>query len=116
MGAKILFKGAKMILNLIGKIKEVRQVNRKNKDGVNVAFVDVMVHFADKDKDGYLVESIEHVNYPIEFLMDLVQAKGKYISIPYVVLNTPKGTYVFPDENMKYKIFEKNPFEIAVKK
>ena len=101
-----------MILNLVGKIKEVRQINRKNKEGVSVAFVDVMIHFEDRDKDGYLVESIEHVNYPIEYLMDLMQSKGKYIAVPYVVLNTPKGTYVFPDENMKYKIFDKNPFEV----
>ena len=104
-----------MILHLVGRIKEVRQVNRKNKEGATVAFVDVMVHFEDKDKDGYLVESIEHVNFPIDYLMDLVQNKGKYIAIPYVILNTPKGTYVFPDEKMQYKIFEKNPFE-AVKK
>ena len=101
-----------MILNLVGKVKEVRQVNRKNKDGVSVAFVDVMVHYQDKDRDGYLVESIEHINFPIDYLMDLVQAKGKYIVIPYVVLNTNKGTYVFPDEKMQYKIFNNNPFEV----
>ena len=41
-----------------------------------------------------------------------MKVKGKYIAVPYVVLNTPKGTYVFPDENMKYKIFDKNPFEV----
>ncbi len=104
-----------MILELIGKIKEVRQVNRKGKDGSTVAFVDVMIHFEDVDKDGYLVESIEHVNYPIDNLMDLVQQKGKYIAVPYVILNTPKGTYVFPDEKMKYKIFDKNPLEVVKK-
>jgi len=105
-----------MILNLVGKIKEVRQVNRKNKDGATVAFVDVMVHFEDKDKDGFNVEDIIHVNFSIEYLMDLVQSKGKYIAVPYVILNTQKGTYVFPDEKMKYKIFDKNPLDISVKK
>jgi len=104
-----------MILNLVGKIKEVRQVNRKNKDGATVAFVDVMVHYQDKDVDGYLVEDIVHVNFPIEYLMDLVQSKGKYIAVPYVVLNAKNGTYVFPDEKMKYKIFEKDPFEVSRK-
>lgn len=98
-----------MVLELIGKIKEVRQINRKAKDGSVTAFVDVMVNFVDYDRDGYLVETIEHVNYPIDNLMDLVQKKGKYIAVPYVILNTPKGTYVFPDEKMKYKIFDKNP-------
>ena len=100
-----------MILQLIGQVREVRQVNRKNKDGATVAFADVMIYFADKDKDGFSVESIEHVNFPIDYLLDLSKSKGKFISIPYVVLNTNKGTYVFPDDKMKYRIFDHNPLE-----
>jgi len=101
---------------LIGQIRGVKQQERKKTDGTTQVFTLVNVFLELYDKEGFPVTVSENVQFPLEEFVNLMQQKGKYIAIPYTSLNTKNGTYIFPNNDLQYFIFEKNPFDLAVNK
>ena len=102
-----------MITFFIGQLEEVRPQNRKNKEtGVVTTTLEATVTFETKDKDGYLVKATEQIQMEMSDFQALTQAKGKFIVIPYLTINTKNGTYTFPSDSLGYQVFDKNPLEI----
>lgn len=95
---------------LIGQIMGAKAVSRKDKTtGLNQVTTEVTVQYHDYDVNGELVMDIDVVSYPAKSLDELKLNVGKFIVIPYLYLNTPKGTYLFPDEMMAYHFYDTNP-------
>jgi len=102
-----------MITFFIGQLEEVRPNNRKNKEtGVVTTSLEATVTFQTNDKDGYLVKSTEQIQMEMSDFQALSLAKGKFIVIPYLTINTKNGTYTFPSDSLSYQIFDKNPLEL----
>ena len=100
----------------IGKVDEVRPVSRKDKTTGQVSMsAQLTATFESRDNEGYKVKSTENISFPIDLLSGLQQAKDKYIVIPYTTINTKNGTYTFPDDNLEFQVFDKNPLEINKK-
>lgn len=97
----------------VGKVDEVRPINRKDKaTGAITTLTQVTLTFEGKDNEGYLVKSTENITFDVNALGGLQQAKGKYLVIPYTTINTKGGTYTFPDDNLDFIISDKNPLDI----
>ncbi|OCL96786.1 hypothetical protein [Arcobacter porcinus] len=95
---------------LIGQIKGAKATSRTDKaTGVQIHSTDVIVQFEDYDKNGDLVLDTDTISFKIEDLEQFKLNRQKYISIPYIFLNTKNGSYMFPDENMKYQIYDTYP-------
>jgi hypothetical protein len=97
----------------VGQVDEVRPTSRKDKNTGQVQMSTTLTAtFETVDNEGYLNKSTENIQFPIDLLGSLQSTKGKYIAIPYMYLTTAKGNYLFPDDNLKFSIFDKNPFEV----
>lgn len=97
----------------IGQVDEVRPVQRKNKEtGVITMSLQLTATFETRDKEGYLVKSTQDIQMDMQDMTALSQAKGKYILIPYMTINTKGGTYTFPNDAMGFQIYDKNPIEV----
>lgn len=95
---------------LIGQVMGAKSVVRKDKaTGVNQSSTEVTVQFVDYDKNGELVMDVDVVSYDIKHLDEFKTNVGKFVAIPYLYLNTPKGTYIFPDEMMGHHFYNTNP-------
>lgn len=102
-----------MITFFVGQIDEVKPVNRKNKEtGQVTTNAQVTATFETKDNEGYLVKTTEQIQMDMSDFGKLQTAKGKYIVVPYMTLNTQKGTFTFPDDAQDYTIMDKSPFEV----
>jgi hypothetical protein len=102
-----------MITFYVGQLEEVRPVNRKNKEtGVVTTSLEATVTFETRDKDNFLVKSTEQVQMEMSDFQSLTVAKGKFIVIPYLTINTKNGTYTFPSDTLSYQVFDKNPLEL----
>ena len=100
---------------LIGQIKGVKQQEKKVANGSSQFFTLVNVFNQFEDKDGFPVTISENVQFPLDSYVTLQANKGKYIAIPYLSLTTKNGNYIFPNSDMGYFLFDKNPFELAKK-
>ena len=97
----------------VGEVDEVRPVSRKDKTtGVLVMSTQLTATFEVIDADGYKVKSTEDITFPIDLLGKLQAVKGKFIAIPYKTISTKNGTFTFPDDNLNFSIFDKNPLEV----
>ncbi len=98
---------------LIGQIKGAKVVTRTDKTTKQVtASCEVIVQYEDFDKDGELVLDTDTIQFPVDELDKFKSNLNKFAVIPYLFLNTPKGTYLFPDENMHYHIYNTNPLVV----
>lgn len=99
-----------MNYQFIGQIKGAKAVSRKDKTtGTTVSNAEVIIQFEDHDKNGELVLDTNTIQFPIDDLQVLKDNVQKYICVHFVFLQTPKGSYLFPDENMNYEFYEYNP-------
>lgn len=97
----------------IGLVDEVRPMQRKNKEtGVVSMSLELTATFESRDKDGYLVKATQQIQMDMADMATLSNAKGKFILIPYMTINTKGGTYTFPNDAMGFQIFDKNPLEV----
>lgn len=95
---------------LIGQVMGAKPVSRKDKTtGLNQVTTEVTVQYLDYDINGELVMDIDVVSYPAKSLEEFKANVTKFVAIPYLYLNTPKGTYLFPDEMMSYHFYDTNP-------
>jgi hypothetical protein len=95
---------------LIGQIMGAKIVTRKDKaTQVNQSSTEVTVQFIDYDKNGELVMDVDVITYDAKQLDDFKSNVGKFIAVPYLYLNIPKGTYLFPDEMMTPHFYTTNP-------
>jgi len=98
---------------LIAQVDEVRPLSRKDKTTGQInSLSQVTATFQAKDSEGYLVKSSENITFPIDLLSKLQSTKGKFIAIPYATINTKNGTFTFPDDNLDFQVFDKNPLEV----
>ncbi|MFK5882369.1 MAG: hypothetical protein QM482_09165 [Sulfurospirillum sp.] len=96
----------------IGKVDEVRPISRKDKTTGQVNMSSQLTAtFETIDNDNYTVKSTENISFPIDLLGALQQTKGKYIVVPYMTISAKSGTYTFPDDNLSFQVFDKNPLE-----
>lgn len=106
-----------MVTFFVGLLEEVRPQNRKNKEtGVVTTSLEATVTFDTKDKEGYLVKATEQIQMEMSDFQTLTSAKGKFIAVPFLTINTKNGTYTFPSDTLTYQIFDKNPFALEIKK
>lgn len=106
-----------MYTYLIGKVDEVRPLSRiDKKSGEVLNSIDVTITFEGRDNQGYLIKSTETINYDFSFKSKFDAVKGKFIGVPYRYLNTRTGSYMFPDDNLNFEVFETSPFISKVKK
>ena len=98
----------------IGQLKVVKPGNRKDKaTGQINSFTQVTVSFEAEGKDGFPIMAMTDFQFDVQKLGELTQMVGKYIVIPHLTISTPKGTYTFMDDNLEYKLFDTNPFDVA---
>ncbi|MCH9814777.1 MAG: hypothetical protein K0U47_12645 [Epsilonproteobacteria bacterium] len=93
----------------IGQIKVAKRAERKQKDGTTAYFSQVTAMFETIDANGEKELSMENVQLPITDLDILKASVEKYIAIPYTTINTSKGTYTFPDDQLLYRVYEHDP-------
>lgn len=97
----------------IAQVDEVRPLNRKDKTTGQVkSLTQLTATFQAQDNEGYLVKSSENITFSIDLLSKLQTTKGKFIVVPYATINTKNGTYTFPDDNLDFIVFDKNPLEV----
>ncbi len=97
----------------IGMVDEVRPVQRKNKEtGVVTMSLQLTATHESRDKDGYLIKSTQDIQMDMADMQSLTLAKGKYIVIPYLTINTKAGTYMFPNDSLGFQVYDKNPLEL----
>ncbi|MDD3323697.1 MAG: hypothetical protein PHN38_01045 [Sulfurospirillaceae bacterium] len=102
-----------MTTYFLGQIDEVRPTQRKNKDtGVVTMSLLVTVTSESKDKNGYLIKSTQDIQFDMNEMANLTQAKGKFILVPYLYLSTKGGNFMFPNDDMGYQIYDKNPLDV----
>ncbi|MDY3204480.1 MAG: hypothetical protein RBR70_05355 [Arcobacter sp.] len=95
---------------LIGQVMAAKPVTRKDKaTGVSQSSIEVTIQFLDFDKNGDLVLDVDIVSYDLKFLDEFKANVQKFVAIPYLYLNIPKGTYLFPDEMMTHHFYDTNP-------
>lgn len=95
---------------LIGQVMGAKHVSRKDKTtGLNTVTTEVTIQYLDYDINGELVMDIDVVSYPSKSLDEFKANVNKFVAIPYLYLNIPKGTYLFPDEMMSYHFYNTNP-------
>ena len=95
---------------LIGQIKGAKAVTRKDKTtGVSSSHTEVIIQFEDFDKNGDLVLDTDTVQFELSELDKFKSNLNKFVAVPYLLLNTKSGTYLFPDETMSYHIYNTNP-------
>jgi hypothetical protein len=96
----------------VGQLIEAKPVSRKNKDtGAMTTHAQVTIQFQTLDVNGYIELSTENIQADIAKIGDFQKNKGKFVAIPYLTINSPKGTYTFPDENLNFQFFDFNPLE-----
>lgn len=95
----------------VGQVDEVRPTSRKDKTTGQVQMsATLTATFETMDNEGYLNKSTENISFPIDLLGSLQSTKGKYIAIPYMYISTKSGNYLFPDDGLKFSVFDKHPF------
>ncbi len=95
---------------LIGQIKGAKVVTRTDKSTKQTtANCEVIIQYEDFDKDGELVLDTDTVQFDVNELDNFKSNLNKFVVIPYLFLATKSGTYLFPDDNMHYHIFDTNP-------
>eukprot|EP01029_Cantina_marsupialis_P022750 TRINITY_DN5575_c0_g1_i2.p2 TRINITY_DN5575_c0_g1~~TRINITY_DN5575_c0_g1_i2.p2 ORF type:complete len:112 (-),score=21.70 TRINITY_DN5575_c0_g1_i2:524-859(-) len=95
---------------LIGQIKGAKVVTRTDKTTKQVtATCEVIIQYEDFDKDGELVLDTDTIQFPVDELDNFKKNLNKFVVVPHLFLTTKSGTYLFPDENMNYHIFNSNP-------
>ena len=99
-----------MNYQFIGQVKGAKIVTRKDKTTqATIANCEVIVQFEDYDKEGELVLSTNTIQFGVDELQNMKDNRGKFICIHHVFLVAKSGSYLFPDDNMNYQIFESNP-------
>lgn len=99
-----------MTLNYIGLIKGAKQVSRKNKETKQTILnTEVTILLEDHDVNGELVFETANIQFDIEKLAEFKGNVGKFVSIPHKLINIKSGTYCFPDDDMVYTFYDKNP-------
>lgn len=97
---------------VVGVIKGAKVVTRKNKTTqVESSDCEVIIQYEDYDKNGELVLDTDSISFPLADLSIFKESLNKFITVPYMFLSTPKGSWFFKNDDMKYTIYEKNPFQ-----
>ena len=112
---KISQKGFQMTTYLIGLIKVAKQGYRKDKEGVLTYHTEVTVMSEGVDKNGELDINLSKIQLPIDDLTKLKSSVGKYILVPYKTITAKSGTYTFPDDDLPYIIYDKDPLNVDKK-
>ena len=99
-----------MIYFYIGQIKGVKLVSRQDKQTKQTTTnAEVIIQYEDHDNNGDLVLETQSLQFSAERLQDFKDNLNKFVSIPHIYLSTPKGTWVFPNEDMKTQFFDVSP-------
>ena len=103
-----------MTLQLIGQLMEVKPTEQSNKSTGKVSYgTEIQVMFDGIDEEGYKKLTVEAIQLDEEYTDALQDKIGSYIAVSYNILQTPKGTYVFPDKSMPVLELDKNPLDYS---
>ena len=101
-----------MTLQLIGQLIEVEPTESTNKNtGKVTQHTTITVMFDGLNDKGYVKRTVETIQLDEDYMEKLEDNIGKYIAISYNIMNTAKGTYVFPDNTMPVMVLDKNPLD-----
>ena len=102
------------ILQLIGKVDEVKPTEHKNKNTGKVEYAtQVTIEFEAYDEKGYKVKTVENIQVEEdeqERFEDLIE---KYVCVTFKIINAKTGTFIFPDPDMPILNFDKNPLDYS---
>ncbi len=99
-----------MIYFYIGQIKGAKLVSRQDKQTKQTtASSEVIVQYEDFDNNGDLVLQTQPLQFPADRLQEFKDNLNKYVAIPHIFLSTPKGTWIFPNEDMKIQFYDVSP-------
>lgn len=99
-----------MNYQFIGQIKGAKIVSRKDKTTqATISNCEVIIQFEDYDKNGELVLATNTIPFHVDELQNMKDNVQKFICVHHLFLAAKSGTYLFPDENMNYQIFDTNP-------
>jgi len=103
-----------MTLQLIGLLLEVKPTESTNKKtGKVTEHTEIQVMFKGIDEKGYGKTTVETIQLDEEYYEALINKKDTYICVSYNILNTPNGTYVFPDKDMPVLELPTNPLDYS---
>jgi len=103
-----------MTLQLIGQLMEVKPTEQTNKSTGKVSYnTEIQVMFDGIDEEGYKKLTVEAIQLDEEYTDTLQDKIGSYIAVSYNIMQTPKGTYVFPDKSMPVLELDKNPLDYS---
>ena len=103
-----------MTLQLIGLLLEVKPTESTNKKtGKITEHTEIQVMFQGIDEKGYGKTTVETIQLDEEYYDTLKSKKNTHVCVSYTVLNTPSGTYVFPDKDMPVLELDKNPLDYS---
>lgn len=100
----------------IGQIKGAKAGSRKDKATQQMSHhCEVIVQYEDYDKNGELVLDTQTIQLDVSEVQKMKDNVQKFISIPFRFISTPKGNYIFQDEDMTYTLFDKSPLALSAK-
>jgi len=103
-----------MILQMIGLLLEIKPTETTNKKTNKVtAHTEIQVMFKGIDEKGYTNTTVETIQLDEDDYDRLIDKKDTHVCISYKILNTPSGTYVFPDQDMPVLTLDKNPLDYS---
>jgi len=103
-----------MTLQLIGQLMEVRPVEKEDKFTKKVTYsTEIQIMFSGIDEEGYKKLTVEAISLDEEYYDALKDKISSYVCVSYSVINTSKGTYVFPDKAMPVLELDKNPLDYS---
>ena len=103
-----------MTLQLIGLLLEVKPTESKDKkSGKITEHTEIQVMFKGFDEKGYSKNTVETISLDEDYYEILQPKKDTYVCVSYTVLNTPNGTYVFPDKDMPVLELPSNPLDYS---
>jgi len=103
-----------MTLQLIGQLMEVRPTEQTNKSTGKVTYnTEIQVMFSGIDEEGYKKLTVEAIQLDEDYSEKLEDKIGSHVCVSYNVMQTPKGTYVYPDKSMPVLELDKNPLDYS---
>ncbi len=102
------------ILQLIGKLDEVKPTEHKNKNTGKIEYAtQLTVEFSAYDEKGYRVKTVENIQVEEDEQERFDGLIDQYLCITYKIINAKTGTFIFPDPDMPILSFDKNPLDYS---
>jgi hypothetical protein len=99
-----------MKYHFVGQVKSAKSTSRKDKaTGQTSVMAEINILYTDHDKNDQVVMDLQTIQVDIALLDKFKSNLEKYCIVTYTYISSSKGTFIFPDDDMNVRFYEKNP-------